>query len=448
MSDAAQDIERLDRAIERLTSHQPVLMFDDAELDELLELAKHLHHDLPDDVPDPLFRESLREQLLDPRPRLVAAQPATSERRRSPLFAVSGAIAAVMVVAVAVSIVASSQFGGDGGGGDQDENAEFLGSNVSIPAVTTATATIGGMVAVATREPQADDPTAIARNSAIPPLDSEHIEYGAMTTVETGLPSNTDAVTYTLSSNMPESQSSAPVYRFAVPEMDAMSLLNRVTDALSLDGEMTTRSVRGKTVITFQSTRGTTFTWMPASGAFACNLSGEARVQGTNDEMIAEAHSWLLSSGFPLRDPLPEPVAIEMESGMLKIDFPVEVTPDVALGHPLTVSIMIDKEGVIQTVSGYWLQLIETQQIGMLSPEEAWQEMSDGKGFWSSGVPIEDSGNFEVDSFAVAYVLTVDDHNQLVLQPVYRATGQFKDYRGHIVDGVTVMVQAVTDDFR
>lgn len=448
MSDAAQDIERLDRAIERLTSHQPVLMFDDVELDELLELAKHLHHDLPDDVPDPLFRESLREQLLDPRPRIVAVQPAAAERRRSPLFAVSGAIAAVLVVAVAVSIVASSQFGADRSNSDERDNAEFLGSNVSIPSVATATATVGSIVAVATREPQTDAQLVSGRSSAIPPLDSEHIEYGAMTTVETDLASSTEDVTYTLSSIMPESQASAPVYRFAVPEMDAMSLLNRVTNALNLDGEMTTRSVRGKTVITFQSTSGTTFTWMPNSGAFACKLSGEARVQGTYDEMVAEAHSWLLSSGFPLRDPLPEPVAVEMESGMLKIDFPVEVTPDVALGHPLTVSIMIDKDGVIQTVSGYWLQLIETQHIGMLSPEEAWQEMSDGKGFWSSGVPIEDSGNFEVESFAVAYVLTVDDHNQLVLQPVYRATGQFKDYRGHVVDGVTVMVQAVTEDFR
>lgn len=446
MSDAAHDKERLDRAIERVLSNQPVLMFEDAELDELLELARQLHHELPDDLPDPVFREALREQLIDPRPRPVPASPERAGRGRNPLLAVGGAIAAVMVVAVAVGMVTSSQFGSDGNTNDQQASADFLGSQSTVSAVATVTATVGGLAVVSTRDAQLPAPSPTLKESAIPPLDAAHIEFGAMSTESTSGPSTSGEVTYELASVMPEHQDSAEVYRFQVPDIDAMVLLNRVTNALDLDGEMVTRSVRGKTVITFNSTNGTTFTWMPASGAFACKLSGEARVHGDSDEMIAGAYDWLRLSGFPLRDPLPEPVASTMEGGMMKVDFPVETAPDVALGHPLTVSVMIDKDGVIQSVSGYWLQLIETRQLGMLTAEEAWQELSDGKGYWSSRTPINESGHFQAESFAVAYVLTVDDDNQLVLQPVYRASGHFVDYNGRVVEGVSVMIQAVSQD--
>ena len=449
MSDAPRDTERLDRAIERLTNNQPVPVFKDQELEELLQLARQLHQELPEDMPDPLFREGLREQLLDPRPRLIPANREQKSRRGGAVGVVGGAIAAVLVLAVAVGVVANGQFGGgDGGQRDQQANAEFLGSaqsTLSAVATATATATVGSLVATATRESQ-PVPTETPAFDVMPPVDSAHVEMGAMTTFEASPPNNVAEVTYTLASSMPAPQQSAPVYRFAVPKVDAMSLLNQVTDALDLDGEMKTRSVRGKTVISFTSTNGTTFTWMPASGAFACNLSGEARVKGNSDEMVQEAYTWLRASGFPLRDPVPQPTVSTMEDGMTKVDFPVEVAPDVAVGHPLTVSVMIDKDGMIKTVSGYWLQLIETSQIAVLSPEEAWAELADGKGFWSSRSPIESSGHFEVETFAVAYVLTVDSDGQLILQPVYRATGEFRDHNGQVIEGVTVMVQAMSDE--
>lgn len=449
MSDAARDTERLDRAIERLTSNQPVPVFEDEELEELLQLARQLHLELPKDMPDPLFRQGLQEQLRDPRPRAVPGIPAPQPRRTRPLAAVGGAIAAVLVVAVAVGIVASSQLGGgDDGENDEQANAEFLGSaqsTFSALSTATATATVGGIVATATRETD-PLPTPSPAYAEVPPVDSAHVEMGAMTTFEVSTQGKMDDITYTLASAMPARQPSAPVYRFAVPEIDAMSLLNQVTDALELDGEMKTRSVRGKTVISFTSTNGTTFTWMPASGAFACNLSGEVRVQGDPDEVVQEAYAWLRASGFPLRDPSPQPTVSTMEDGMTKVDFPVETAPDVAVGHPLTVSVMIDSNGMIKTVSGYWLQLVDTAQIGVRSPEDAWDDLASGNGYWSSRTPIESSGHFEVDTFAVAYVLTVDPGGHLVLQPVYRATGQFRDYRGNVVEGVTVMVQAVDDE--
>jgi hypothetical protein len=443
MSDVSPDTERLSRAIERLTSRQPVPVFEDAELEELLELAGRLHHELPDDLPDPAFRDSLREQLLDPRPRLVPTAGSQSRlRRANPLTAASGVIAAVFVVAIAVGIVASGHFGGDEVVSDQSGDAGFLGTHSSVSALATVTATAGSLAALSTREPGNPFPT--PGIASIPPIDAAHLEFGATTIASTAKPASAEQVVYTLMSTMPESQVSAPVYRFAVPEMDAMSLMNRVTNALDLDGEMTTRSVRGKTVIMFTSTNGTTFTWMPASGAFVCNLSGEASVEGGIGERITAAYEWLRASGFPLRGPLASPVVNEMEDGALRVDFPVEIAPDIAVGHPLTVSVNIDGDGVITTVSGYWLQLVEMQDIGLLSPEQAWQKLSEGHGFWSSRSPLGDSGHFEVESFQVAYVLTVDADNELVLQPVYRATGKFRDYRGSVIEGVSVMVQAAT----
>lgn len=449
MSDAARDTERLDRAIERLTSNQPVPVFEDDDLEDLLQLAGRLHRELPDDLPDPLFRDGLREQILDPRPRPVPAAPEVREksRFRNPLAAAGGALAAVVVMAVAVGIVASGQFGGGDTNADQQANAEFLSDPRStVSMVATATATIGGVAVATTREAEPATMTATPEMPPLPPLDSAHVEMGAMTTFETTRSVAADEISYMLASDMPVAQETAHVYRFAVPDVDAMSLFNDVSDALDLDGEMKTRSVRGKTVISFTSTSGTTFTWMPGSGAFACSLSGEASIQGDPEQMVTEAYAWLRSSGFPLRDPAPEPVVHTMENGMVQVDFPVELAPDVAVGHPLSVSVMIDRKGEIKSVTGYWLQLVDTRQMGMLTPEEAWQQLADGKGFWSSRSPIDESGTFEVDSFAVVYVLTVDDHGEVILQPVYRATGTYRDYRGQIVDGVSVMVPAVSQE--
>ena len=369
MSNVSRDTERLNRAIDRLLERQPVPVFDNEELAGLVDLAGVLQRELPRDLPDPAFREALREQLIEPRPRLVVSR---SDRlaRRSPLALAGGAIAAVLVVAVAVGLVAAGQFGLGRGDADSESNAEFLATDTPISAIATATATVGSIAVVSTREPEF--PTPMAKPVNIPPVDAAHLELGALSTSESASPAVVEDISYHLASALPESPESAPVYRFAVPEVDALTLMNRLTNALDLDGEMTTRSVRGKTVISFTSTNGTTFTWMPASGAFACNLSGEARVQGEHEEIIAAAYSWLRASGFPVQDPAASPIVSEMEAGTLRVDFPVETAPEVAVGHPLTVSVVIDADGVIRTVSGYWLQLVETHDLGLLSPEEAW----------------------------------------------------------------------------
>jgi hypothetical protein len=451
MSDAARDTERLDRAIERLTNNQPVPVFEDDDLEELLQLAGRLHRELPDDLPDPLFRTGLHEQLLDPRPRLVQSATVQPVRRRNPLGAFTGAIAAVVIVAVAVGVVASGQFGGnDDAGQDQQGNAEFLGSAQStMSIVATATATVGGLAGVSTRVTQLEGSGDSSQAMQIPPLDSNHVEMGALaTTMDLSRPVNSTDVAFTLASAMPESVEDAPVYRFSVPDVDAMALFNQVTDALELDGEMKTRSVRGKTVMSFTSTNGTTFTWVPSSGAFACKLSGEAQLHGSPDEMVAEAYSWLQASGFPLRDPVPVPTVHTLDNGMLQLDFPVMAAPDVAIGHPLSVSITIDEDGVIRDVSGYWLQHVDTRQLEIISPEQAWEDLSGSNAFWNSRTPIDGAGTFHVESFSVVYVLTIDSSGEVVLQPVYRASGQFHDYRGSVVEGVTVLVQAINRDSR
>lgn len=436
-----RDLERLDRAIERLTARQPVPVFEDDDLADLMELAGRLHHELPDDLPDPVFREALREQLIDPRPRPVASPPRRAERR-NPLFIAGTAVVATLVIVVAASVILTNQFGSTGEAGDGTMESEQIASNTRVAAVATATATVGSVAVASNRESEPASPT--PDPVTIPPLDAAHVEFGANGSSRVLQAANDGEVTYSMVSGMPEAPSSATVYRFSVPEVDALSLMNQLTDALNLDGEMTTRSVRGETVFSFTSTNGTTFTWMPESGAFACNLSGEARVRGEPEEMVAATYQWLRSSGFPVRDGSVAPVIQQLEGGAMRVDFPVETAPPMTVGHPLSVSVMIDHRGVIKTVSGYWIQLIDTLDIDLLSAEDAWKALADGKGYWSSASPIELSGKFEVESFQVTYVLTVDDDNELVLQPVYRATGQFQDYRGEVVEGVSIMVQAVT----
>lgn len=445
MSEAARESDRLDRAIDRLLNGQPVPVFDEVELEEIVQLAGRLHRTLPDDLPDPAFRESLLEQLLEPRPRPLPMPSRPSRLRQSPVYTFGGAIAAVFVAVIAVGVIASGQFWNSSpeseplplGAGITDE------SRPTFQTMATVTATVGSLAVVSTREAQQVDEETTSP-VAVPPLMASQIEVGAKATLEVSEPPPASNVTYELASALPDTEPFVPVYRFSVPDVDVMALFNDVSNALDLDGEMTTRSVRGKTVISFESTNGTTFTWLPASGAFACELlGGGARLDGEPQEMVVQAYAWLRESGFPLQEPAPEPIITESEDGSVQLDFPVDGFANMALGHPLTVSVWIDREGVIRSVSGYWLHLVETMHLDMRSPEEAWQELSEGKGFWSSLVPIVESGEYQVRSFSLAYVLTIDANKDLVLQPVYRALGAYVDDRGNVIDNVSVLIQAV-----
>lgn len=447
MSDAERQTDRLNRAIDRLTTHQLAPIFDEPELDELVELAGRLDQELPGDLPDPEFRESLREQLADPRPRLVPGQQ-TYVSRRSPLVAATGAIAAVLVVAVAVGVVSTGVFGSSDTSDDRLAGYQMAGAGTIVNAVATATATAGSMAVVTTRESEDSTPVSTPMPSppvSVPPIDAEHLEFGALSTAEIGRSDQTSNITYTLASDgMADAPSSAPVYRFSVPEVDGMDLLAKVARSLKLDSEISIRTARGKTIFSLTSNSGTTFVWMPTSGAFACELSGEARVEGDGDEMVASTYHWLTASGFPVRDPAASTAVVNPEGSGWRIDYPVETAPAVAVGHPLTVSVLVDKDGVIQTVSGYWLQLETTQDIGLLSAEEAWRAVTQGQGYWTNQSPLGSSGQFEVETFSMSYVLTIDDRQDVVLQPVYRATGTFRDYSGHVIEGVSVVLQAVT----
>lgn len=445
MSEAAREADRLDRAIDRLINGQPVPVFDEVELEEIVQLAGRLHRSLPDDLPDPAFRDGLLEQLLEPRPRPLPVQPRPSRWRQNPVYAFSGAIAAVFVAAIAVGVFASGQFWNSSPGNDPLPLGSEIssGSSPTFQAMATVTATVGSLAVISTRETQQVDEET-SSPAAVPPLMASQIEVGAKATLAVANPPPASDVTYELASSLPDSEPSAPVYRFSVPDVDVMTMFNDVSNALNLDGEMTTRSVRGKTVISFESTNGTTFTWLPQSGAFACELLGEgARLVGDAHEMVSQAQAWLRESGFPLQEPAPEPIITESSDGSIQVDFPVDGFTNMALGHPLTVSVWIDREGVIRSVSGYWLHLVETMHLNMLSPEEAWQELAEGKGFWSSLVPIVESGQYQVKSFSLAYVLTIDANKELVLQPVYRALGSYVDYRGTVIENVSVLIQAV-----
>jgi hypothetical protein len=445
MSEASREADRLDRALDRLLNGQPVPVFDEVELEELVQLAGRLHRSLPRDLPDPAFRDGLLEQLLEPRPRPLPMQPRQSRLRQNPAYVFGGAIAAVFVAVLAVGVLASGQFWTN----SPDTDPLPLGAGLTdevqptIQAMATATATFGSIAVVSTREPLQVEETPPSM-AAVPPLMPSQIEVGAKATLAVADPPPGSNITYELASTLPEPEPVAPVYRFAVPDVDVMSLFNEVSNALNLDGELTTRSVRGKTVISFESTNGTTFTWLPASGAFACELLGEAaRFTGEPEEIVSQAYSWLKNSGFPLQDPAPEPIITHGDDGSLQVDFPVDGFTNLALGHPLTVSVLIDREGVIRSVSGYWLHLVETMHFDMLTPEEAWQDLREGKGFWSSMVPIVEPGEYQVRSFSLSYVLTINANQDLVLQPVYRALGAFVDHQGNVIDNVSVLIQAV-----
>lgn len=463
--------EQLNRKIDRLVSGEPSPLLD-ADTEELAEIARLLNERLPKDLPDPGFRAQLKQDLINPQPRLVKFPP-RRRSRRYPVPVVASALALVMVATATVGWMVFSSTGTtveDVASADPPSTtltaagssagialathtaAERLRASAEVSVRPTTTPEDSGSLDVAEPTPSSaplstatpvvaaspritptptGQPTRELTDAKLPPVDREHIELGALATAEPQTSSAFENVSFEIDGMLPRLDSQAPAYHFATPYVDPRVILRGIAEFLGIDEEPRIDDIGGRQVYTLSSeSSDVSFTWHPSSGAFNCFLQ-EGTVPAGTEDLSQAAVDWLRDFGFPVNLERVKPVIQTMDDGTRIVHVPLGELPEPAVGHPLSVSLVMDEHGRITQVSGYWLQITRTVNVPLVSAEDVWRGLVAGHGYWPDRPAEDQPGRFVVDEFSVSYVLTLDDEqSRLVLQPVIKVNGVFHPATG------------------
>ena len=500
MPDDQERIDRLNRAIERLVSGQPVPVLKEGDLDELLRLAHQLRVGLPHDTPDPTFIDELRTDLFNPHPRLVQLPP-RPKPRKYPLGAFAGVLGVVLIATVSVGVLAIN-----GGASSRNllRNDLPLWSATPTANLTAQFAAISSTTPTATEEqvavvpvdsvepspteaplpeptsqpdppdtptsaesdpPAAPDPSATATSTPestptsaeeqattqllamdLPPVDDAHVERGPLETVEAVGTPVPDDVRFELATELPKLAATAGLYHLSTPHVDPQWLLERIAQSLGIQGEIASDADAADGRETYQLSEGSTvvFSWTPRSGAFSCSLPTPEDVGEGVSDIVDHALTWLRNLGYPIDPEAAQPVVTQIEPDAWRVEVPLSDLPNPAVGHPLNVSLTLNTQGQVLQASGYWVKVSQSMDVALMSAEQAWQALQDGSGYWPSGPLPDVPGVFSVESFGVSYVLTLDEQGELVLQPVVTAGGAFHGDDGSLIPGLKVLIQAAT----
>jgi len=492
--DAGSDrTEHLNSAIDRMMAGGPTPVLNDPELHELLQLATRLRDELPDDMPDPAFRDDLKHRLTHREPiSITTRRPASPAPARFPWVAAISAIAAVMLAAISVGSLAIWLDNGDNDRSGGMELARTLASQQTATTIGFATMTavttedesqlVGKSteanepIAEATEEPDTEqeepeptgseavppqgasavttplatptttsEPTDGPSLAAVPPVDSQHVEQGPRPAAD-GSGGQPNGVEYVLATDLPDLGSTADVYWLVPPRDDPESFVTTAAAMLEMDGEITSDAPMGRTVYHLFDDTGS-FHWTPETGAFSVVMTDDETGPTLSvDDLAANAIQWLESMNYPVeqlgRDVRSE--QIDDTTWLLNIRF--DAMPEIGLGHHLGVTIFADSDGSIVEASGYWLELKQIDSTALQPADAIWEAVSSGNGYWTGGGIVEGGGEFRADTMRVTYVLTRDPSGDLVLQPVVQTSGEFVTSDGASSARISCFVQAARND--
>jgi hypothetical protein len=471
--------DRLSRKIDRLQIGQPSSVHD-GDTEELADLARLLMEQLDKTQPDPVFRNQLKRDLIDPSPRLVNFKPRPGPRRY-PVPALFGALTVVLVA----SAVTGWMVFADHGGNAESAVDRVAGFAVASPTAASATGAIISASRVATLEPMArqtrttaaiagsesteaqplptdehpaqqdsaqQPPTTIQKAVVeLPPVDARHVELGALATVVSTSNNISPDIEFSPSVDPAtiELPRSGVAYSFSTPYVEPDFILRGVEKFLGIEAQIDQRERGGKMIYSLSSGEGSiSFTWSPASGAFSCTLPNPYSTSDIED-LSQAAVQWLQEFGFPVGNSGVSPVIQTMEDGRRFVHVPLgdRQLPNPAVGHPMSITLVVDPEGRIVSVSGYWLEVTDQDDVALVTAEQAWQQVRSGKGYWPEGSAPRKAGEFVAEHFEVSYMLTSSEGAKkgLSLQPVIAISGNFYPADGSDSYSTTVYVKGMSE---
>lgn len=471
--------ESLDRAIDRIVAGDTPAATGDAQLDRLVSLAARLHHDLPRDLPDPAFRSRLKDDLTGRQSAMPTRERRSAQFRRH--LTVYGSVAAVFVVVLIAGAIA---FWPDSNGPTENPSTAKLVQTTSIAATAVlplATAPIAGAndtrvaeptPAVATTfqaptegavstegvspPPAATNPvapsvttqptqppaqgTATVLLASLPAVDPATIEHGPVPAAEGGGSGPSTGVTYLMDAGTTALATAATVYYLAPPAEDPVTFcsdLARQTGVSTDDVHAT--DIAGQTEVFAGEPGHGTLYWRPDAGVFQYSNAAAGNGQEIQAAAVGDrALDWLGSIGYPV-GALGEPDVDDLGDQWL-VEIPYARLPVPGIGHPLGVTLILGRDGVVAEARGFWLSVNAQEPVSLVSIADAWSVVTRGGGYWRDGGMSAEGGEFRADAVRLSSVLTkaADD---LVLQPVIEFSGTFMT-RGGTPAQISVFVAA------
>lgn len=434
--------EEFDDAIERRRAGDddtsPVA---DQDLYELVALASRLDRELPDDTPDPAFRENLKYHLLsgtmmpgefeDADSFDTANEPIDLDQERwhrrllaSP-WRVGAAAAACFSFMVIAFVLMADPFGSETD--EQEERTAFQA--VDADDVVRDDGLFGDQFPL----DMSDNPPPSEQwfTASFPPFDSDHVVlpplvFGFLPFAERYRP----RVELSGATDMADEMSmpvNGSVYYLNAPP-DGSTMLTTLGSMLGVEGEIVESNGNGDPYRVVDSSGNDILRWDPSSAFF--HFQGSLMDDPVDELLDGDATAsevarrFLELIGFDL-------YTIEYSEVVIEDDFVTEVQfrpddfPQTALDVRLGGSVFVGDDGTILEAQLYWLSLVDIEVVALRDPESIIEDMQEDAGY--SPPADEDIDEVWIDAvdITVVHVLTRLGDSNFVLQPAVKITGDY-----------------------
>lgn len=427
-----------DDAVERRRSgdNTPI---GDQEMQDLVNLALRLDEELPDDLPDPAFRQNLKDQLLHSDPAFAdipetSQEPVDLETERwhrrliaSPWRVSAAAAACLVIIVVAFAAGSSSPFGG-GSRDDREETTSFQAVDADATAsddsiLSNPFPLDGGEESMPESEQwfTASFPPFDVEHVVLPPLLIGFLPFTERNKPDVKLNGAGDMVDDV---DMPNN---ASVYYLNAPP-DGATMLTTLRSTLGVEGELIEGNGNGEPYRVVDEDQNDILRWDAASAFF--HFQGRLLDEPVNDLLDPGAapddlaRRFLEMIGYDL-------YTIEYEIRTVETDDHTEVQfrpsdfPDTALDVTLGGSVFVSDNGEILEAQLYWLSLVDIEIVALRDREAIIQDLEDDEGFSPPASDDVDEMMIDADDMRMIHVLTRLGQSNFVLQPAIKVIGDY-----------------------
>ncbi len=424
-----QHIDDLEQALGQLESGMPAAQIANTLDDEtaaLFNLAARLEQQLPDDLPDPEFRDRLGLELTGAEPPV-----ALSSRRGRRFFydwrfgVAAGALAAILLMAV---IFGTNTLMGDS---PEPPVRETVVSAMSVAKESTAPGST-------------TTPEIVTNTQVFPPIDADHVVIVPLglgaARPPSGTPEATPAPGIEMATALPDLPTTAPTWLLTGPD-STEEFLQTLVARTGISGQIEPAANEGPNAfVVVDQTGFPAIHWNQDDAFFRYDRgTGEPTppaARATTDPAVT-ASEWLREIGFDLTT-ITYKESVRESDGQAVVTFTPDNLPATAIAPGLGATVGVGPDGSIQFAQGFWLSLSESAEVAMRTSQEALDAMKSGE--WYSVVPESDSSQLrmKVSSAEMSYILTRADGSSYLLQPVVAFGGERWTSSGAVQDQVYV----------
>ena len=417
--------ERLDEAIDQQRSgsiDQSATDGSDPELAALLQLAARLDQELSSELPDPEFREKLKQTLLGPRRKSLRGKQFFNDWR----FGV--AAAALIGIVLIIIIFGSNALQGD--------------SSVP-PARETVVSALSGADQGTKTAGQTGTPRTVEDTAVFPPIDQDHVvqvPLDASTPVPApGTPEPQPTPGIVLQTPLPVLPQTARTWLLTGPDV-TQTFLETLIARTGISGEIRPSSSDvPNAFVVVDSTGFAAIHWNQRNAYFRYdrgpNEPTPPPIRATTNPLVS-AKDWLSEIGFDLTTIQYQESATSTANQTIVRFVPTDL-PGAAIAPGLGVTVGVGPDGSIQFAQGFWLSLGESAEVH-LRTSQAMLAAANGGEWFDPAAQQTNQLSLNVDSVKLTYLLTRADDSSFLLQPVISFGGSRWTASGNVPDEVFV----------